>query len=341
VAFHAWFNRQSDAAELLREHVTRFPNHATTGAALYFLGREAEERHEPAEAHAYYERLSTTFENHYYAMRARDRLQSPELPAVAPAPKTVEFLGQLAFPVPKPVSATPTHPTTWRIERSRLLREAGLSDLADAELRFGARNDGQPALLGMEMAGAADSIHQRMRIMKNMSPEYLILPLETAPRRYWELLFPLPYTDELKADAAAHGVDPYLLAGLIRQESEFDPQALSPAKAYGLTQVRPVTGRQFARSAGIARFSTAMLYQPSVNLKIGAAILRSMLDKNNGQLEHTLASYNAGPARLSEWLTWSTYREPAEFVESIPFTETRDYVQAVLRNADIYRRLYR
>jgi peptidoglycan lytic transglycosylase len=66
-----------------------------------------------------------------------------------------------------------------------------------------------------------------------------------------------------------------------------------------------------------------------------------MLDHNSGHVEETLASYNAGPNRVAEWLTWNRYREPAEFVESIPFTETRDYVQAVMRNADIYRRLYR
>ena len=65
-----------------------------------------------------------------------------------------------------------------------------------------------------------------------------------------------------------------------------------------------------------------------------------MLDQNGGRLEQTLAAYNAGPARAAEWLTWNRYREPAEFVESIPFTETRDYVQAVIRNAGIYRRLY-
>jgi soluble lytic murein transglycosylase len=66
-----------------------------------------------------------------------------------------------------------------------------------------------------------------------------------------------------------------------------------------------------------------------------------MLDHNDGKVEQTLAAYNAGPARAAEWLGWNQYREPAEFVESIPFTETRDYVQAVLRNTDVYRRLYR
>ena len=78
-----------------------------------------------------------------------------------------------------------------------------------------------------------------------------------------------------------------------------------------------------------------------MNLKIGTSVLRSMLDQNGGKVEQTLAAYNAGPDRAADWLAWNTYREPAEFVESIPFTETRDYVQAVLRNADMYRRLYR
>jgi soluble lytic murein transglycosylase len=101
-----------------------------------------------------------------------------------------------------------------------------------------------------------------------------------------------------------------------------------------------VTGRQYARKAGIQRFTNRLLFQPAINLKIGAAIFHGMLSDNADKVEETLASYNAGPARSSLWLSWNQYREPAEFVESIPFTETRDYVQAVLRNADMYRRLY-
>ena len=80
--------------------------------------------------------------------------------------------------------------------------------------------------------------------------------------------------------------------------------------------------------------------QPAANLKLGTAILRSMLDQQAGNVEQTLASYNAGPTRVAEWKAWNTYREPAEFVESIPYAETREYVQAVMRNAEMYRRLY-
>jgi soluble lytic murein transglycosylase len=340
VTFHAYMQNQADAGGLLREHLRNYPAHATAGAALYFLGRRAEQENDFAAARTCYQRLPQAFENHYYAMLARERFRSPEIAGAAPSAETARFLAAVTFPESKPVPVQSAGATTWRIERSRLLRTAGLADLADAELRFGARTDGQPPLLAMEMAGAAAAPHQAMRIMKSMAPEYLNLALNQAPRRFWELLFPLPYRADVIRAAREKNLDPYLLAGLIRQESEFDPQARSHANAFGLTQVRPATGRLFARQAGIARFSSRLLFQPAANLKIGVSIFSAMLDQNGGKLEQTLAAYNAGPNRAAEWLTWNTYREPAEFVESIPFTETRDYVQAVLRNADLYRRLY-
>jgi soluble lytic murein transglycosylase len=275
-------------------------------------------------------------------MLARQRLADvPELRSPGVSAPTADFLATLALPHANAVPGEPTAATTARIERSRLLRSAGLPDLADSELRFGARTDAQPALLAMEMATAADAPHQGLRAMKSLNSDYLNLPLANAPEKFWQLLFPMPYRVELVGSARTAELDPYLVAGLIRQESEFNPQALSRANAYGLTQVRPATGRQFAARAGVTAFTNRVLFQPAANLKIGAIILRSMLDKNNGNLEQTLAAYNAGPVRAAEWVTWNTYREPAEFVESIPYTETREYVQAVLRNADIYRRLYK
>ena len=340
VTFRAYMHGDADAGGLLREHLRNYPAHATAGAALYFLGRRAEQESDFAAARTCYQRFPQAFENHYYATLARARLRTPQIAGAAPSAETARFLAAVTFPQPKPVPAQTAAATTARIERSRLLRTAGLAELADSELRFGARTDGQPPLLAIEMAGAAAAPHQAMRIMKSLAPEYLNLALNQAPRRFWELLFPLPYRADVVRAAAEKNLDPYLLAGLIRQESEFDPQARSRANALGLTQVRPVTGRLFARQVGIKRFSSRLLFQPAANLKIGVSIFSSMLQQNGGNLEQTLAAYNAGPNRAAEWLAWNTYREPAEFVESIPFTETRDYIQAVLRNADIYRRLY-
>jgi len=339
VTFQAYLHDRADAPVLLREHLRQYPGHSTAGASLYFLGRQLERSGDSAGGRACYQRLAAAFENHYYAMLARERLKSVPAAGAAPAEVT-QFLAGIRLPAASPVATAAVAATEERIERSRLLRAAGLSDLADGELRFGMRTDGQPAILAMELADAAEAPHQAMRIMKNNSPEYLSLRVPDAPRKFWELLFPLLYKSDLVRSAKDRDLDPYLLAGLIRQESEFNPQAVSRAKAYGLTQVRPATGRQFARTAGVPRVTTRVLWQPAANIKIGSTILRSMLDQQGGKVEQTLAAYNAGPNRVEEWMGWNTYREPAEFVESIPFTETRDYVQAVLRNAEMYRRLY-
>jgi len=341
VAFRTYFERRDDAENLLREQLRNYPGSATAAAALYFLGRLAEEQKDFGAARLYFERVMTAMEGYYYAEQARERLRRTEVRNAVGSAEVAEFLARLTLPTGEAVPARATAATESRIARSRILRSAGLTDLADEELRFGARTDGQPALLAMEGAAAAEAPYQGMRMMKALAPDYLNLRLTEAPRRFWELLFPLPYRAELTADARRRGLDPFLVAGLVRQESEFNPEAVSHSHAYGLTQVLPGTGRHFARAAGMGRVTPRVLMQPAANLKIGTAILRSMLDQNGGNLEQTLAAYNAGPNRVAEWLTWNIYREPAEFVESIPYAETREYVQAVLRNAEMYRRLYR
>jgi soluble lytic murein transglycosylase len=344
VTFQSYLTGSADAASLLREHLRNYFGHSTIGGALYFLGRQFEAGGDRSAARACYQRIAGSLENHYYAMLARDRLRAPEIAGAAlPAAKseTAQFVASLKLGGAPPVPTEATPASAWRIERSRILRSAGLDDLADSELRYGARNDGQPALLAMEMASSAPAPFQAMKIMKAMNTDYLSLPLAAAPRQFWELLFPLPYKSDVVRAAEDRNLDPFLIAGLIRQESEFNPRALSPAKAYGLTQVRPATGRLFARKAGVQRFTAGTLYEPAANLKIGTSIFRSMLDHEGGSVEQTLAAYNAGPNRVVQWRTWANFREPAEFVESIPFTETRDYVQAVLRNAEMYRRLYK
>jgi soluble lytic murein transglycosylase len=342
VTFQSYLHDRNDAAELLRNHLTKYPLHGTTGASLYFLGRLHERRGDLPSARAIYERLARAFPHQFYAMQARERLRAPEVAAAgSPPDDTARFLAELKLPQPAPLPAEAARPTAVRIERSRLLRAAGLSDFADSELRYGARNGGQPQLLALELAAAADSPHIAMRAMKAFGGDYLALPFEHAPRRYWEALFPLPWRHDIEANARIRNLDPFLVAGLIRQESEFNPAARSVANAYGLMQVRPGTGREVARRAGVPKFSTRLLTQPAVNVRLGAFILRGMLDSHDGRVEETLAAYNAGPARAADWRTWAEFREPAEFIETIPFTETRDYVQAVLRNAEMYRRLYK
>jgi soluble lytic murein transglycosylase len=338
VAFAAYMKDDPAAEDFLREHVRQYPWHVTAAGAMYFLGRRAEAVGDSASARLWYSRITEVFANQYYGMLARDRLR--QVKGGGTAEKTAQLLAGVSFPLRKAPALEATPAMAARLARARWLRIAGLGDLADAEMRFGARVDGQPWVAAVEIADSAENSFLALRAMKSLATDYLNLPLESAPRKVWDHLFPLPWRAELVRNASERNLDPYVMAGLIRQESEFNPKAISRAKAYGLTQVRPPTGRMFARSSGVKRLSNSMLFQPATNLKLGAAILRSMFDKNGGKWEPTLAAYNAGPNRVVQWAAWANYREPAEFVESIPITETRDYVQAVLRNADIYRRLY-
>lgn len=341
LAWDAYQFDQTERVALLREHVERYTDDSHVSTALYFLGRAAESSGKYAEARSYYQRLSTQFPHYFYAVLARERMKE-KVAAADPDKDVGMWLSGLAWPAHRDFSASePNAATAGRIARARLLIDAGLPDLAEAEVRFGAKDENeQPQLLAMELARAADSPYRALRIMKSFSADYLALPIDKAPAKFWQMLFPLPYKNELFANARERGLDPFDVAALIRQESEFNPGARSRANAYGLMQLRPATGRMVGRQQGLRAVSTRSLLNPDISIQLGTRYLRQQLDNWDGDLYRTLAAYNAGPTRVREWLMWSDYREPAEFVESIPFTETREYVQAVLRNADIYKQLY-
>lgn len=341
VTWNAYLHRRSDAPALLHDHLTRFPDSSKASAALYFLGRISETGRDLGAAAAFYQEILARYPNFYYALLARQRTAAPELIKTSASETTVKFLRSLALPEPRQLDGVrPTPATERRIARARQLTQAGFPDWAQGELRFGARNDAQPQLLAVEVGRLAKAPHQAVRAVKSLIPDYLYFSFHSAPQRFWEVLFPLPWRRTLVAQANRRDLDPFMVAGLIRQESEFNPGAISRAKAYGLTQVLPSTGRQLARKEGIRRFRPSMLLQPETNLRLGITYLQLLLNQWGGRWEEALASYNAGKSRVDEWLTWANYREPAEFVETIPFTETREYVQSVMRNADFYRRLY-
>jgi len=342
IAWDAYLSDKPERVDLLREQVERYPDETHASTALYFLGRIAQMNGNYGEARAYYERLNAQFPHYFYSVLGRERAAEAKVAAAAADEKTAEWLDDIDWPRHRDFSSTvPNAATRARIDRARLLMMAGLPDVADAELRFGAKSDEeQPHLLALELARSMPSPFQALRIMKSFSADYLSMPFESAPLKFWEMLFPMPYKDDLVHAARAHELDPYSVAALIRQESEFNPGAHSHANAFGLMQLIPATGRLMGRQEGIPISGTGALLNPSTNMLLGTHYLQSQLNNWNGDWVETLAAYNAGPGRVKEWLGWGIFREPAEFVESIPFTETREYVQAVLRNADMYRTIY-
>ncbi len=159
-------------------------------------------------------------------------------------------------------------------------------------------------------------------------------------RRLLAVVFPFPYRELIEREAAEWGLDPILMASLIRQESAFKPDIRSSAGAVGLMQVFPGTGAELARRQGPARFRESHLEVPEVNLHLGTAFYRDMSRRYDGDLVLTLVAYNAGPTRATRWRRYPEMGDPARFTERIPFDETGGYVKNILRNLAIYRILY-
>jgi len=163
----------------------------------------------------------------------------------------------------------------------------------------------------------------------------------TIAAKQWDALpwrFPAAYRDSFLKWGETNQVDPYLLMGIARRESAFNPLAASPVGARGLMQLMPGTADHVARELGISVPSTSDLFEPQTNIRLGSTYIHSMLERYRGNRIAATAAYNAGPQRVDRWLT-SAPREFDRFVESIPFRETRDYVQAVLAYRVIFESL--
>jgi soluble lytic murein transglycosylase len=336
-----YLRRRADAADLLRAHVRLFPGSEDTPAALYFLGRIAEEAKDAGSARAYYDEIAHQYPNFYYTVLARERLKQVSAP---PSAAVNQFLHGIPFPPRlRTLSFVPDQTAQARLDRARMLAKAGMDDWAEFELRFAAQNENQPQVMALELASIASrrgETDRALGLIKRYASGYLMMPLESAPAEFWKLAFPLPYRADLERFAKQNGLDPFLVAALIRQESEFNPKAVSPANARGLMQIEPSTGRELSRRLKMKPYTTARLFQPAVSLEFGSFYFKSMMDSLGGRFEAALAAYNAGLSRARAWSSWGEYREPAEFIETVPFSQTRNYIQTVLRNADVYRRLY-
>lgn len=347
----AWLSlRQGRTAEAktgFEQQIGLYPASAEIPAALYWRARLAEEDQDTVMARAYYQKVSERFRNFYYGELARRRLREIKSDD---APQHYALLDRVP-PINAGTNITTSDPPTdnLRYQKAQVLENGGLLDFAVLELQAaGAEEPGneqgrdrgnwvtaETAKL-YEDAGRYDGAIQ---VFKRAVPNYFAVDMPTLPRPYWEALFPKPYWPDLKKFSSQNALDPYLVASLIRQESEFNPGAVSRANALGLMQLLPKVGSAVAKQEKLRNFSSAQLFTPEVNLQLGTRYFREMVDKF-GSFEYALAAYNAGTNRVDDWLGQGKYRDPQEFVESIPFTETREYVQAILRNANVYRQLY-
>ena len=334
-----WFNyrlgQYDEAARLFDEQIRVYAGGKEIPSALYWRGRIYEDQeHKPTAAAAYYRTILRVFSHYYYAMLAQDRVT--HLGDVTP--DSIADLDALK-PVPIPELTDDVPEDDPHVVKARLLANAGLNEYIAPEIRASDGSDEWGAFAEAEIYASYGESWRAMRLLKRAIPFYTSAPMEAIPVAYWRILFPQMYWTDIKADAERNGLDPYMVASLIRQETEFNPGAVSNKNAWGLMQLLPAVGRALAKDEGLRHFQTSELLDPATNIRLGTLYLKQTLDKFGGQPEYAFAAYNAGDDRVIDWQSVGNYHGIEEFVESIPFSETREYVEAILRNEQIYREL--
>ena len=322
-----------EAARLFDEQIRLYPAAAETVGALYWRGRLYEtEEHAPAQAAANYRAIVRAYQHYFYAQMARVRLAALGNTQPVAAPQ----LDRLQ-PMAQPVLVESFPAESPHLARARLLANAGLNEYIAQEIAADPDSESWSALAEAQIYSSYGEPYRAMRALKRALPSAASASFKSIPLAYWRILFPEPWWVTIKAESAKNNLDPYLVASLIRQESEFNPSVVSYANAWGLMQLLPSVGKAMAREEGMSHFQTFQLLDPETNIRLGTRYLRQMMDHFGGVQEYAMAAYNAGGNRVADWEAAGPYQGMDEFVESIPFTQTREYVEAILRNEETYR----
>jgi len=322
-----------DAERMFDEQIHLYPDASETAAALYWRARLYETQDKKPElAAANYRTIVRAYQHYFYGQMARERLAALGTTVPADEPDLDRFKAPEIPPLDDSFPDDSEH-----LAKAKLLANAGLSDYIPQEIAADPDSGSWSALAEAQIYASDGDTFRAMRALKRALPFAATASIDSIPLVYWHILFPEPYWQTIKTESAKNNLDPYLVASLIRQESEFNPSAISYANAWGLMQLLPSVGRAMAREEGLAHFQTFQLLNPEINIRLGTRYLRQMLDRFNGVKEYALAAYNAGDNRVVDWEDAGPYHGMDEFVESIPFTQTREYVQAILRNVETYK----
>ena len=331
--------RFREAAETLRvlteQHDSEFEPQA-----LYWQGRSAEQSQQP-DAEEFYGKLCQLYRYTYYCQLARERLTRLN---------SKDTLTEAASPVSEPVrNSEPALLVVTRadIEQQTAYRRAielktlGLDAEAAIEVAvLTDRYSRDPDVLieFSAMLNEVGAYHHALRLARAKFRDQLERTGGTVSPVLWNVAYPTGLLPTIKLQGAK-GVDPYLIAAIIREESQYDVKAVSRVGAIGLMQVMPSTANNVAQRVGLPAVGREDLFDQETNIRIGVRYVEQLLEQFSGNLVYTIAAYNAGPIAVGNWIAQYRAQSQDEFVELIPYQETRQYVKRVLRTYREYVRL--
>ncbi len=301
------------------------PDHFRAGS-LYWQARSTEQLGNSEDAKGLYRQVRSTFSESYYRGPSADALKRLGEPLDQEKPQENQDL-------PDP-EVTTNPDLVFHLSRAQKLADLSLHRLAVVELdevRDQVGRDRTWHLMLMRQYAQNRGFDRSIR---------LALQLSHSSQELRRFRYPLAYWETIRREAIKRGVDPYLILAMIRQESLFDSEAISPASALGLMQLLPSTAKKEADRMGLSVTEVEKLFDPDLNLTLGIQHLKVLFDTYPESVSKALAAYNAGRRPVNRWGKRFASMDEQEFIERIPYRETRFYVKLVLRNYRIYKELY-
>ena len=336
------------SSEMLYDHLVQYGDATDNrGKAAFWAAVDSERAGNKSLALALYKGLLKRYGAGWYGVNAERRIKSLESAGITPKSaagdeRLTRALKNLDGITVAPETAGASEKTY--VAKAEQLTRISLIDEAIDELREAQQTAPNSPLINLRLAQAFRAENENaaaINALKRAYPDYAqSLPHEMS-RELWTVFYPIGWWPTIVQESRKHNIDPYLVAGIIRQETIFNPLARSRANALGLMQLMPTTGRTVARkySLGGGKVSSEDFFNPILSIQLGTAYLSDMID-NFGRFEYAAAAYNGGPTRVARWLRELPATEIEEWVDSIPISETRLYVQGVYRNSRHYQRLY-
>jgi len=322
-------NNYSQAIELGKKHIYMFKNTKASPRILFWMGKAYERLGENSVAISYYKKTMSLYPDNYYSFRADGRLNdfNSDNDSGWETDNTSIITNEAEAEIPY----------TYNEISNKFGRQlAEMLWVQDYETAITLTKDPfikswinlKDGLVSKSVVLARDGMNE-------------LLPKPAVNDKRWKLIYPLNFVDEINNYAGNNDLDPYIILSLIKEESHFNPLAISSSNARGLMQLLPGTAKDIARWDGLGSVGEFELFTPSKNLKLGSAYFRHIKKKLYNNSLYAVAAYNGGPGAVEKWLSKIPHDDIDQFVENIPYNQTRDYVKKVYTAYWNYKRIYR
>jgi len=319
----------SDSITLGRKHIYLFRNTKASPKILFWMGKSYEKTGNIAVAKSYYRKTLSVYPDSYYAFRANGRLKdlNSDDDSGWETDNTSIITNKEDIEMPYSYDEISNKFSRQLAEMLRAQDyETAVTLTKDPFIRSWINlKDG---LISRSVVLARDSMNE-------------IIPKPPADDKRWKLIYPLYFVDEINDNAGNNNVDPYIILSLTKEESHFNPLAISSSNARGLMQLLPGTAKDIARWDGLNPVGEFELFTPSKNLTLGSAYFRHIKKKLYNSSLYAVVAYNCGPGAVERWLSASPHQDVDQFVENIPYSQTRDYVKKVYTSYWNYKRIYK